>query len=66
MMGVVVISGNAATRPSAGRSPRRRKVRIRPTTTPMLMSSSGSRNMTGVGPPSQKNGAAIHACTPSM
>jgi hypothetical protein len=36
-----------------------------PATTP-LMITSGSRNMATVGPPSQMNGAAIQAWTPSM
>ena len=59
-------SGSAATRASAGRTPLRLKATITATATTTLMTTIGSRSIATVGPPSQKNGTANQACTPSM
>ena len=64
--GVAATKGIAAASASAGCTPRRAISRTRSAATVALITTSGARSIASVGPPSQKNGAAIHACTASM
>ncbi len=65
--GVGMMKGSAATKAIAGRNP---SLRLRPwisrIAAAMFSSASGAFNSAIDGRPIQKNGAAIHAWTPSM
>ena len=51
---------------STGRMPIRVSTTMKPITIPKFQISTGTLSIVIVGPPSQKNGTAVHACTPSM
>jgi len=64
--GADAASGRTAASASQGDPIDLVKIRNSQTTTIPLTITSGSRNIATVGPPSDTNGAAIHAWTPSM